>query len=244
MGLSKILGYELRRIVLHRKCLYMTLVALLMAVYSITMSSMGISGTAPFSAPSVAMRVALMSPVWACIAILLLRDCFSERELAARRILFSAPRGTAAYFLPKVAAAAIFVLLLVAGGAVIFLITYRTTFGEWAVTEVFSSLALITLPSLLLAFGLSLALGRLHGNALYALFLAVIFLGLFNLRRPLITDWFGNILYINSDYLMSLRTYAGEGLLAVLPADFLLGRVLLSALGVALGALAMGKPLR
>ncbi len=237
------LGYELRRILLMKKYGYMVLVALLMAAYVLSINS-GVSGTAPFSPPSAAMIMALMGPVWSCIAVLLIRDTFSEKERAVRRILFSAPRSTAAYFAPKVASALLALLLIITVTIVIFACAFRFTYGEWAWSALLSSLAYIALPALLFTFGAALVVGRMHGNALYALFLCVIALGLFNIKRPLMTDWFGNVLQITIEYIIDLRAYAGEPLHAVLPGDFLWGRAALSVLGMGMAAFAIYKPMR
>jgi hypothetical protein len=106
-----------------------------------------------------------------------------------------------------------------------------------------SSFAIMALPALLFTGGLSLALGRLSGNALYVLFFVIIILGFFNIQRPLITDLFGNVLQITVSYIIDLRTYSGGPLIAILPWDFLAGRLIFTLLGLGIAIAATVKPI-
>lgn len=229
---TRILSYELRRTMLQRRYFYMALITLLMALYSLSIGS-GVSGTAPFSAPSVARLLAMNGSIWACMEILMCRDIFGEKEQAARRILLSAPVSPSRYYAPKVTAVFLATLalagfsLLVTGG------TLLVSYGVFPLGELLAAFGLFTLPALVFVLGASLVLGRIHPGILYGFFLAALLVGTFNLPLPLWLDLFGNVLHIDIGYVVSLRSYGGEGLAVILPGDFLAGRAGFTVLGLA-----------
>ena len=67
---------------------------------------------------------------------------------------------------------------------------------------------------------------------------------MFSYQRPLITDWSGNVLQNTISYLVDSRSYSGEPLTVVLPGDFLIGRVIFSALGIGAAVYAVLKLIR
>ncbi len=242
---TNLAGYELRRAALTRKYGYMLLAALFLACYSCTMAQTGVGETAPFSAPSVARVIALNSAAWGGIAALLCQGLFNERERAARRVLLSSPVGTAGYFAPKLAALGLALGFVVLCGYSVFGVYYAYMFGELPLAAFGETLLLFVLPALLFAVGLAMPVGRLHPGALYALFAVVVLAGMFNIERPLYTDWFGNVLYIDIEYLyINLRSYAGGSILPTLPGDFLIGRAAFAGLGVLGIALGVAKKIR
>ncbi len=242
---TRLTGYELRRAVLTRKYGYMLLAALLLACYSCTMAQRGVGGTAPFSAPSVGRLIALNAAVWGGIAVLLCQNLFSERERAARRVLLAAPVGPAGYFAPKLSALAAALGFIVLCGYAVFGVYYFYMFGQLPLAAFGETLLLFVLPALLFAVGLAMPVGRLHPGALYALFAVTVLAGMFNIERPLYTDWFGNVLYIDVEYIyFNLRSYAGGPMLPSLPGDFLIGRAAFAGLGILGITLGMTKKIR
>lgn len=232
-GITRIFRLEVTRVFRSRRYWYLLLVSLLMMAYSLSLWNGGLSGTAPFAAPSIGKLFSLNGSIWACAEILLCRELHGEKELAARRILLSAPVSTARYFVPKLAAVLAAVLTIVLA---FFLSTagcFHVVFGVLPLTAMLEAFLIFSLPSLLFTAGLSMLLGRIHGSVLYALCTIVFLVGMLNLPFPLWADLFGNWLYVDIGFIISLRAYVGQALILFLPGEFLWGRAAFAVLGLA-----------
>ena len=85
-------SYELRRIVFSRKYLYLTLLLGYVTYRGLTGKlSHGVHGTAPFSRLSYTSFLVSISPFLLVFLMLLCASVFSDREIAARKIIFSTP---------------------------------------------------------------------------------------------------------------------------------------------------------
>jgi ABC-type transport system involved in multi-copper enzyme maturation permease subunit len=210
----------------------MALIILFMTLYSLSISSGGVSGIAPFSPPAVAGLLGMNGSIWGCMEILLCRDIFSERERAARRILLSAPVSPAQYYAPKVAAAFLVTIALAGFSLLIIGCSLWGTYGVLPLGALAAGFGLFSLPSLVFVLGASLVLGRLHPGILYGFFFVTLLFGTVSFPLPLWLDLFGNLLAVDISYQVALRSYAGEPLTVILPWGFLVGRMIFSAAGL------------
>ena len=98
--LLKALKYEVLRLAYNKKYFYMLLIESLFASH-ILMSfvSVGKDGTAPFSSWTYSNFLSLIGPILSIILVLLCMSVFSEKEIAVRKIIFSAPLSESKYYL-------------------------------------------------------------------------------------------------------------------------------------------------
>ena len=236
-NLLKVLKYEVLKLAYNKKYFYMVLIESLFACYILVrFMSGGKDGTAPFSKWTYSEFLSLIGPFLSVMLVLLCMSVFSEKEVAVRKIIFSAPLSETKYYLLK--ASAITAVFVFAASLPILLsfAYYAYYFNFYAYAEFMLPVLFFLLPSQVFVLGFALAVGRINSRLLYPLLPLVFFLGFFNPRLPVWVDLFGN------NFLSwPLRWYLGvmEGPIPyTLPVDFLYSRLAFAFMGIFLLVLA------
>jgi hypothetical protein len=234
MNTVAVIGWELRRILLTRTYLYSLLLILLLSQNTLGRLIIdGFYGAAPYS-PLSYMHYAVMLNLPLLIVLMLWCGAvFSEKERAVRRIVLSTPITSTGYLAVKTTAiVAAFVLtagLMVAGSFVF----YARQFGFFAFQDFLQPLAVFLLPPAIFILGLSLAAGQLHPRLVYGLIPLVFLLGAAYLGLPFWLDLCSNN-FITIYPKILMRTLGTGEMIYYLPPKFLLSRVGLVVVGVAL----------
>lgn len=196
----------------------------------------GKDGTAPFSKWTYSEFLSLIRPFLSVILVLLCMSVFSEKEVAVRKIIFSAPLSETKYYLLKASAITAVFAFAASLSILLSFAYYAYYFNFYDYSKFMLPLLFFLLPSQVFVLGLAMVIGRINSRLLYPLLPFVFFLGFFNPRFPAYVDLFGN------NFLSwPLRWYLGvlEGPIPyVLPEDFLYSRLIFTFTGVALLALA------
>lgn len=236
-NLLSVLKYEVLRLAYNKKYFYMALIESILACYVlINLVSRGTDGTAPFSKWTYSEFLSLMGPFLSVVLILLCMSVFSEKEVAVRKIIFSAPLSETKYYLLKTSAIIAAFVLVASLPILLSFAYYAYYFNFYDYAEFLLPLLLFLLPSQVFVLGLALAAGRINSILLYPLLPLMLFLGFFNPRFPAWVDLFGN------NFLSwPLRWYLGvmEGPIPyTLPEDFLYSRLAFAFMGIFLLVLA------
>ncbi|MBM4028843.1 MAG: hypothetical protein FJ280_26130 [Planctomycetes bacterium] len=238
------IGWELRRLLLTRACLYSLLVVLLLS-YDILNRLIigGTYGAAPYAQVSYAQFVTLLNPFLLIVLMLWVGGVFSERERAVRRIVLSTPITNAGYFAIKAAALAAAFLLLAGLTVTASFVFYGRQFGFFSFQTFLSPLVVFLLPPAVFVLGLSMAAGQLHPRLPFGLIPLIFFAGVLNLGLPLWLDITGNTYMF--DYPKILMQTLGTGeMVYYLSNGFLATRVALVVAGSALFVWAAKRPCR
>lgn len=232
----KALKYEVLRLTYNKKYFYMLLIESLFASYILmNFVSVGKDGTAPFSKWTYSEFITLIGPLLSIILVLLCMSVFSEKEIAVRKIIFSAPLSESKYYLLKASAITAVFVFTASVPILLSFAYYAYYFNFYAYAEFLLPILLFLLPSQALVLGLALVAGRINSRLLYLL-LPVLFLGSLNLRFPVWFDLFGNN-FLLLPLRRSLEVFEGP-IPYTLPGEFLYSRLILIFVGVCLLALA------
>ena len=235
------IGHEFRRILFSRKYFYMLLLVGLSTHGTLSGHIMGgVYGTSPFSRLSYAKFLTMSNPLLLLSLAFLCTAVFSEKEIAARKILFSTPISPVEYFAIKGAAIACAYLLLAA-----LLMLYSFAFYGWHFrffhyTEFIHPMLVFLLSPAIFVFGLSMVAGKFSGKLLYGLLPVLFLFGAFNMGLPVWADLCGNNFLINYSK-MILQTFGNQDMVYHVPRAFLLSRLLMALTGIALFAVACRK---
>jgi len=234
--LLKALKYEVMRLAYNKKYFYMLLIESLFASY-ILMSfvSVGKDGTAPFSSWTYSEFLTYIGPLLSVILVLLCMSVFSEKEIAVRKIIFSAPLSESKYYLLKASAITAVLVFTASVPILLSFAYYAYYFNFYAYAEFLLPILLFLLPSQVLVLGLALVAGRINSRLLYLL-LPVLFMGFFKMGFPVWFDLFGNN-FLSRPLRWYLGVYEGP-IPYILPGEFLYSRLILIFTGVGLLALA------
>lgn len=235
---------EAKRVLLTRQYFYVLAVLLL---FIATMLSRplryGSLGTAPFSQVSYSVYLAGLCPLLLSILALLCAPVFSDRDIAVRRILLSAPVSPA--LLLGVRACGV---LLAFSGVALIPVVYSFAFYAWQFRfyefgSLLHPLALFLGVPTLFVFGLALAAGRYSSKLVYCLIPCLMFTGIFNLNLPVWLDISAS--NFMADYPREIVRLTGSAeVVYQLPPAFLWSRCGLGLGGIALLACASWKPWR
>lgn len=236
-NLLKVLKYDVLKLAYNKKYFYMVLIESLFACYILVrFISGGKDGTAPFSKWTYSEFLSLIGPFLSVILVLLCMSVFSEKEIAVRKIIFSAPLSETKYYLLKASAITAVFAFAASLSILLSFAYYAYYFNFYAYDEFTLPIVLFMLPSQIFVLGLALAAGRINSRLLYPLLPLVLFLGFFNPRFPAYVDLFGN------NFLSCpLRWYLGVmggPIPYILPEDFLYSRLIFIFMGVVMFALA------
>ncbi|KAF5425524.1 MAG: hypothetical protein C5S44_00225 [Candidatus Methanocomedens sp.] len=234
--LLKALKYEVMRLAYNKKYFYMLLIESLFASY-ILMSfvSGGKDGTAPFSKWTYSQFLTSIGPLLSIILVMLCISVFSEKEIAVRKIIFSAPLSESKYYLLKASAITAVLVFTASVPILLSFAYYAYYFNFYAYAEFLLPILLFLLPSQVLVLGLALVAGRINSGLLYLL-LPVVFLGSLAMKFPVWFDLFG-INFLSLSLRRSLGVFEGP-IPYTLPGEFLYSRLIFIFVGVCLLALA------
>jgi hypothetical protein len=227
-------AYELRRIVFSRKYFYLLLLLGVSAYDTLTRSLIhGAFGTAPFSQVSYIKFATMSNPMLLVTIIVLCAGVFSEKELSARKILFSAPISSAMYFGMKGTAIAGAFLLAMTLHVLYSCVYFGWQFRFFQFQDFLHPIVVFMLPGAVFVFGLSMAVGRFGGRFVYALVPLVFFACALNIDLPVWIDLGGNNLFVSYNEML-LRTVGTTEVIYYVPSLFLFSRYLFIAAGIAL----------
>ena len=236
MNSLPIIRYELKKIVQSRKYFYLVL---LLAAYAYLLSSgtmtHGIYGTAPFSRLSYMHFLTDVSPMLLATLALLCATVYSEKELAVRKILFSAPISPVNYYAVKTSAISIAFLSIVTSMIIYSFVFYGWQYRYFQFGAFVEPILVFLVPPVIFVFGLSMAAGRLSAKLVYGLVPVILFSGLFCFSLPVWVDLCGNNFITNYFRMLVLNRGSGE-IVYYLPTDLYLSRWLLVVAGVVLFA--------
>jgi hypothetical protein len=234
--LLKALKYEVLRLAYNKKYFYMLLIESLFAFYVLmSFVSVGKDGTAPFSSWTYSEFLTSIGPLLSIILVLLCMSVFSEKEIAVRKIIFSAPLSESKYYLLKASAITAVLVFTASVPILLSFAYYAYYFNFYAYAEFLLPILLFLLPSQVLVLGLAMMAGRINSRLLYLL-LPVLFLGFFDMRFPVWFDLFGNN-FLSWPLDWFLGVFEGP-IPYTLPGEFLYSRLIFIFAGVSLLALA------
>lgn len=229
--MTKVFGYELKRLLTSGLFIAMLAVNAVFAWYILTTDIIeGIAYTAPFSVWSSCAYIGKTLPL-SIITVLLLQAGYYGRQQRRAEILFSAsPITYAQTVLIRTAVLGVCFLIICLIESVIAAVFFLTFFGFCGFGAFILPALLETVPCFVFAVGLGHLAGRLHQGLIYALLPAVFIAG-----YPGITgafDLFGGGFF--SAYPLTLPVGAdGEPEFAI-NSVWLIARLIYLALGVAL----------
>lgn len=234
-----VIRYEVVRIVLARKYFYiLLLVALTTHRQVVGLLTHGEFGTAPFSKLTFVRFLTNASPLLLTALALLCASLFSERELAVRKVLFSAPISSAGYFGFKSAAIVLAYLVAVALPILYGWAYFAWQFRFFDFASFFHPILLFLVAPSVLVFGLTMVAGRINGKLPYGILPLVFLGGVLNLGLPVWIDLCGNNFMLNYQKTL-IWTRGTDEMVYFIPTDFLISRILFVLVGVILFGLSL-----
>ena len=194
MNNINLLKYEIKRTIISKKYLYMILILMAFTYDSLTRLVIGgYYGTAPFSEWTYTLFIQLISPLIMSIMVFIMTNIFNEKELRARKILFSAPISQSKYYILKIAGLVVVFILTTVVPIVMSFIYYKVLFNYSQFTNFGKYIIWFFIPTFIFLLGASMVLGKTNSKLLYALIPIVFLLGSINTRSilPLWLDIFG-----------------------------------------------------
>ncbi len=236
-----VIAYELKRVIVSRKFFYLLLLLTISSYDTLTrLLADGAFGTPPFSQVSFT-KYAILSNLLLLLAMALLcTNVFSEKELAVRKILFSAPISARGYFAVKGIAIGAAFAIAATWSITLCFIFYAWQFRFYQFGDFLHPILVFIIPPAVFVFGLCMALGRVSGSLIYALMPILFFWGGLNLNFPVWVDLSGNH-FITNYPLALIRSIGTTEIVYHVPTDFLVSRVVLLIAGVALFGIACRK---
>lgn len=236
MSSLTIIGYELKRTVHSRKYLYLVL---LMAsyVYLLSTGSLthGIYGTAPFSRLSFIHFLTAVSPMLLATLALLCATMYSEKEVAVRKILFSAPISPVNYYAVKSTAIVVAFLMIAVSIVCYSFVFYGWRYGFFQFGTLVEPILVFLVAPVIFIFGLSMAVGRVSAKLVYGLVPVILFAGIFCFSLPVWVDLCGNN-FITNYFRMLVMNRGSAEIVYYLPTNLFLSRWLMVVAGIGLFA--------
>ena len=178
MNNINLLKYEIRRIIMSKKYFYMILLVVTLTYDSLTrLITGGYYGTAPFSEWSYTFFIQLTSPLVISVMIFMMTNIFNEKELRARKILFSAPISQSKYYLLKIFSIIIMFIITALIPIIMSFVYYKILFNYNQFSTFIRPIVLFLIPSFIFFLGLSMALGKINIKLLYGLIPITFLLG-------------------------------------------------------------------
>jgi len=140
----------------------------------------GYYGTAPFSDWSYTFFIQLISPLVISVIIFMMTSIFNEKELRARKIIFSTPISQARYYILKIFTMVITFLLTGLVPIIMSFIYYKVLFNYVGFTSYVKLIFWFIVPSFVFILGFSMVLGKINIKFLYGLIPVVFLLGTIN----------------------------------------------------------------
>lgn len=136
----------------------MLLIESLFAIYVLmSFVSRGKDGTAPFSKWTYSQFLTSIGPLLSSILVLLCVSVFSEKEIAVKKIIFSAPLSESKYYLLKASAITAVLVFIASVPILLSFAYYAYYFNFYVYAEFLPPILLFLLPSQVLVLGLVLA---------------------------------------------------------------------------------------
>ena len=236
--MTKIFGYELRRMILNKFYIGLLIINGVYAWYALTTETIaGVADTAPFSPWSFGAYLARVMPVSILTVLFLLTLYHTKNERQVGVLTAATPVDPIRYALVRVGAIAVCFLMisvLVVGLGLYFYISvfaYRD-FHAFALPTL-----MILLPCFVFAIGAGYSAGRIHPGLLYALMLAALIVGFIGIGGNF--DFFGGGYF--SQYPRSLPVGADGEPAFTVGMGFWLARLVYLAAGGVLLAIGIGS---
>ncbi|WIV11933.1 hypothetical protein [Proteiniborus sp. MB09-C3] len=184
-----LLKYEIRRVIISKKYFYMILLIMGMTYDFLTrLVTGGYYGTAPFSEWTYTFFIQLILPAVISVIIFMMTNIFDEKELRARKILFSAPISQSRYYMLKILTIAITFVLTALVPIVMSFIYYKGLFNYVGFASFTKFILWFFIPAFIFFLGLSMILGKISIKFLYGLIPVAFLLGTIDTSN-ILPDW-------------------------------------------------------
>lgn len=235
MNNLSIIKYDIKRLLFTKKFFYMVL---LLSVYTYDILTRilidGFNGTEPFSKWSFSELCTFLASMSSVLLILFCITIFNEKEMAVRRIIYSAPISEGKYYLLKVVSIFTVYIIAVLVPFIISFIHYYHIFAYTAYLEFIEPVMIFFVPSIIFILGLSMMLGKINVKLLYGLIPLVILFGHLNLELPSLIDIYGNN-YLNYYGWRFISEFSEATAIPYnIPSGFIFTRVMFMFLGIML----------
>ncbi|MBU5427234.1 hypothetical protein KQI41_12485 [Tissierella pigra] len=236
MNNINLLKYEIKRMIISKKYLYMILILIAFTYDSLTRLVIGgYYGTAPFSEWTYTFFIQLISSLVMSIMIFMMTNIFNEKELRARKILFSAPIPQSKYYMLKIAGLVVTFILTALVPIIMSFIYYKVLF-DYSQFIIFGKYIIwFLIPTFIFLLGVGMVLGKTSSNLLYGLIPMAFLLGIMNTSSilPLWLDIFGQHFFEMSTF-AELFGRTSQNISFDLASDFIYSRLVFIFLGIIL----------
>ncbi|SKC88278.1 hypothetical protein [Maledivibacter halophilus] len=233
MNNLSLIKHEIKRLVFNKKYFYMSLILILSTSDKLLRLVIhGEYGTAPFSKWSYSNFTTLISPLLITILILLSTNVFSEKEIKARKIIYSTPITQTKYYTIKAASIFIAYLTTLFIPIIISFIYYGVLFKFYNYASFIKPIIYFLIPSFILFLGLCMIVGKMSLKLLYAL-IPFAFLNGLNFKFPVWIDLYGNNFLLNYGYTVWKDNTTGIVPYNI-PMDFMISRAIFVLFGIIL----------
>ncbi len=237
---TKILKYELKRIIFSKIFVITFIIALFFSVIDLyTEIIQGVSGTSPFSRWSYCKFLCDINTIMLLILMLSCTGLFSRNEQRVREITSCTSLPQKKYLATKSLALSISYLVIAICCILISFVFYKTTFNFTDFQKFLLPLLIILLPTFVFVFGTSMFLGSKSQTLLYAWIPIVLILSLISFNSSPFIDIFakGYVTYMPT--VISVDS-VGEPIFS-LPLNFIMSRFIFTLVGMGLYAASFKK---
>lgn len=204
MNNINLLKYEIKRVIISKKYFYMLLLTGVLSYDVLTrLVTGGYYGTAPFSEWTYTFFINLISPLVISVMIFMVTNIFNEKELRARKILFSSPISQSKYYILKISAIVVTFILTVLVPIIISFIYYKVLFNYSEFFRFIKYIIWFFIPPFIFLLGVSMALGKISTKLLYGLIPITYLLGVIN-TSGILPPW----LDIFGQHFFNMSTFA------------------------------------
>ncbi len=229
--MSKIFKYELKRLILNKFFIALLVITVLYSYIILRRDIIvGVAYTAPFSSWSYGMYLAEVLPLLLITLLFFITYMYSNQEKQVKQLTFATPVSPLKYALVKCLAMAVGYSIISLFVILLSFIFYSVIFGFYGFANFIIPILITLIPSMLFIFGVSLFVGSVQPNLLYALMIFVLLIGF--LPLPGFFDLYGGHLF--STYPLKLPVGLDGEPIYSLPISFLLGKIFYCATGVSL----------
>lgn len=228
-----IIKYDIKMLFFTKKFFYMVLI-LSVYIYDILTRILmnGFAGTAPFSKWSLSELIIFISSMSSVLLILFCITVFNEKEMAVRKIIYSAPISQGKYYRLKVISILSVYIMAVLVPIIISFTYYYIVFGYTSYTEVLEPILIFFIPSILFILGFSMFVGKINVKLLYGLIPIVILSGHANLKLPSLLDIYGNNFLNEYGWRFVISSSEEAAVPYSIPASFIYSRFIFVFLGI------------
>lgn len=230
---TKILKYELKRIIFSKIFVLTFIIGLFFSVINLyTEIIKGVSGTAPFSRWSYCLFLCEINTILLLILMLSCTGLFSENEQRVREITSCTSMPQKKYYATKSLVLFIAYLINALCCILISFVFYKTTFNFVNFQNFLIPIIIVLLPTFIFVFGMSMFLGSKSQKLLYTLIPIVLLLSLIGFKSTPFLDIFAKGYVMKMPALLPTDSL-GEPAFG-LSFDFIASRLLISFIGIGL----------